>query len=213
MDTKNLNDYERGSKLGSGAFGTVQKAIRKSDGKVIALKIINLPKWNTAMKQMIEEEVKTLKRLSFPECHPFIVCYYGGGYDETNEKYLIEMELIEGRDMFDFVQDKSLSDEALYYYLLLIASDVSKTLKYIHTQNILHNDIKLENIMIQKDTNIPKLIDFGLACNTHTIDKLGAGCTKAVGTPMYLAPEFFQYRNVKLPASDMWALGLSLIHI
>ena len=211
METVSIDNYERGPQIGSGSFGVVEKAIRKRDQKVIALKIIDIPSYNQRLKEMIDEEVITLKKLSFPKCHPFIVCYYDGGYDEKNMKYLIEMELIKGRDMFDFVQDKSFTNEELYYYLLLIASDVSRVLKHVHSENILHNDIKLENIMIEKDTNIPKLIDFGLACNTHHTISWGDACTKVAGTPRYVAPEFLgDVDGLKLPASDMWALGVAL---
>ena len=213
MNTKTLDDYELGSLLGQGNFGKVYKATRKSDGKTIALKVLNVDAMNEKMIKDIKDEVSALKKLSFPECHPFIVCYYDDYLDKAHNKYLIEMEYIEGQSMKDFVNSKKGNKEQLYYYLLLIARDISEALNYTHDKEILHNDIKLENIMIQDKTFIPKLIDFGLMCNFTPDEYIDDNrfCIKSVGTPLYLAPEYFgPVYYAKIAASDMWALGVAL---
>jgi len=208
METKGLKDYEIITQLGKGSFGEVFKAIRKSDGKVIALKTIDTDRYENDLLTIMTE-VNTLKKLSDPDCNPFVVCYYGSYHDELNEKYLIEMEYIDGVEMVDFVSDRSFTDEEYYYYLLLIARDIAKGLEYVHQKGIIHNDIKLPNIIIQKDTYIPKIIDFGLSCSSHGGPKYTKSnyCIKKGGTPLYFSPEYANRIGLKLPASDMWALG------
>lgn len=209
----NLENYKLGPLLGKGAFGEVYKAIRPYDGKVIALKIIDMAKITAAGVAEIVAEVAALKKLSIPECNPFVVCYYNDGLDANNKKYLIEMEYIDGKNMKDFVTDRAMNDEELYYYLLLIARDISLGLEYVHNRGVLHNDIKPENIMIQRETYVPKLIDFGLTCNLIKGNKYPTEyCIKPAGTPLYVAPEHFTLK-IKLPASDMWSLGVTLYTI
>ncbi len=206
--TKTIADYELIKKIGKGAFVVVYKAKRKPDGKIIALKIIDISPEQEKLIQESREEVEYLKKLSFPECHPFIVCYYDSYWDPVKRQFLIEMEYIDGKEMFDFIL-KPRSNELLYYYLLLIAKDMAKALEYVHSKGIIHNDIKLENIIIENKTFIPKLIDFGLACNTKVTKPWGQSCVNYKGSPHYLAPELFEIDR-KLPASDLWALGIAL---
>ena len=201
---KTVKDYQLLQKLGQGTFGTVYKA-KTSDNKIIALKIIYIDRNKKQLIELTKAEIEILKQLSTPTClNPFIVCYYGSYYDETNEQFLIEMEYIEGTDMFDFVIKQPRSPTELYKYLLLITSDLMEGLSYIHTRGIIHNDIKLENIMIDKNF-VPKIVDFGLACTTKDLDSCDAGG----GTLYYYPPEYFQEKK-RYYASDLWAVGIAL---
>lgn len=76
---------------------------------------------------------------------------------------------------------------------------------YLHTQNIAHRDIKLDNILIEENTNMIKVIDFGFSviCSAQ---KLKIFC----GTPSYMAPEIVQKREYEGKPVDMWALGVML---
>ncbi len=193
--------YELIKEIGSGAFGKVWIAVRHRDGKKIALKVVSVPWHDTKIRTLIDNEIQTLIDLTKPECiNPFVVCYYNSFYDEITEEYKIEMEYIDGKDMFDFVLDESVPATQMYRYLVLIAKDIAEGLRYVHSKGIVHNDIKLENVMIQKDTNIPKIIDFGLSCMSP--------CNMDSGTKEYIAPE--STSGYKTTASDMWALGISL---
>jgi len=188
--------------LGSGGQGQVYEVKRKSDGKIIALKVITSD--NFQISEFTKKEVEILKKLSEPKCNPFIICYYGTYYDKN--KVLIEMELVRGTDMLDFV-NQARTKEELYYYLLLIAKDLAKGLEYIHSKGVIHNDIKLENILI--DTfYVPRIIDFGLGCQTEKKNY----CSFAGGSPFYIAPEFFadNSNDKRDAATDMWALGITL---
>jgi len=210
MAPRSIYDYEIIKKIGSGAFGTVYQARRNSDNKLIALKVINIPKGKENLVDISYKEVEYLKKLSDPTCNPFTICYYDSYYNSDSNQFFIEMEYIDGTDMFDFVmRAKSGNYVKLYHYLLLlIAKDLAIGLKYIHSKDLIHNDIKLENIMIDEEYT-PRIIDFGLACHTRSKENLGKYCVNTGGTPWYLSPEYFE-SNIRTPASDMWALGVTL---
>ncbi len=209
MDKRTLDDYTLMEKLGSGVYGTVYKAKRKIGPSTdpIALKVIKIPKRKKYLVELTKSEVEKLKSLSSPECNPFVICYYDSFYDEDGENFLIEMELIEGQDMDKYVKKlrETKTKPELYYYLLLIAKDILKGLKYTHNKRIIHNDIKPPNIRIDTN-NVPRIIDYGLACNMAPHRSF---CLYNGGTPFYMAPESLSDK-IKFPASDLWALGILL---
>ncbi len=211
-----LKDYELIKKIGQGAQGSVWKAIRISDNKTIALKMMRV--YNDTSFETAKNEIDKLKELSQP-CHNNVVCYYGYGYDKDGHNALIEMEYIEGEDLHDYSRKfrEENNYDKLYKHLLLITKDLIKGLIHIHKQNIIHNDIKPGNIMI--DTNmVPKIVDFGLSCSTHTECNLGSDsgkksicCTGMTGTPEFSSPEMYS-TETRYPESDIWSLGMSLYY-
>ncbi len=205
-----IQDYEIIKKLGSGVYGTVYEAIRNSDKKLIALKVIDIPDNDPKLIEETKKEIEYLKRLSKPECNPFVICYYASYHDPQRNKILIEMELIEGNTMKIYLNNlwRDKPKEMVYYYLLLIANDIAKGLKYTHDKGIIHNDIKLDNIMID-NKNVPRIIDYGLSCFSTKGFIIKQYCNSTGGTPKYIAPEILK-NNERYPASDMWALGIAL---
>lgn len=206
---KTINDYEIIDKLGRGQFGMVYKAKRNTDGKLIALKVIDVNPGDEKLVEVSKKEVQYLKELSTPSCNPFVICYYGSHWNPDTRQFFIEMEYIDGKEMFDFVLESRAKNnpEVHQYLLLLIAKDLAQGLKYIHSNNVLHNDIKLENIMID-GSYTPRIIDFGLSCNAYK-GSMGKYCQATGGTPWYIAPEFFS-KKTRTPGTDMWALGVTL---
>ena len=205
-----MNNYLIVNEIGSGQFGKVYRATRKSDNKVIALKVINIPEGKDYLIEITQLEIDILKTLSQPNCNPFVICYYGSHYDKQNRQFLIEMELVEGKTMQDYVDDLRANkvSKQVYYYLLLIAKDLLQGLKYTHRKNIIHNDIKPTNIMIDNN-NVPRIIDYGLSCTTVNEGKYGKHCDVKGGTADFIPPEFID-DDIRLPASDLWALGITL---
>ena len=202
-------NYELIKKLGSGAQGTVWKAIRKDDHKTVAVKVISVGS-NQKEYETAVNELKKLNEISTPTCHPNLICF--NGFDASNkDKIIIEMEYIDGETLGDYAQHYQ--GETLYRRLLAITKDIIKGISYMHDKNILHNDIKPENIMIDKSLT-PKLVDFGLACSTRKckIKKKRKPCCKGYnGTPLYVSPEMLNTRTRYLE-SDIWSLGVTLYH-
>lgn len=79
---------------------------------------------------------------------------------------------------------------------------LASAIQYLHNQNIVHRDIKLENILIIEE-NEPKLIDFGFSLRLKT-KKIRDYC----GTPAYIAPEILKKRPFRPKPTDIWAFGV-----
>jgi len=105
----------------------------------------------------------------------------------TGEHYSVTymiLEYAEGGDLFNYVQTTGRFSEKLARHFFL---QILNAIKYSHDKNICHRDLKLENIMLDKDYNI-KLIDFGFQSTANGIDGTGFHQTN-LGTKGYMAPE------------------------
>lgn len=212
MDTVE-NRYNIIKKIGEGGFGTVYLAKNKKTNKHVAIKVITI----VANKQhRILNEIKALKTIE-PQCVPYLACYRDSFIDKKRNAMVIEMEYIPGVNILAYTQ-KLRNDILLKYQngqsykkegttlitickLVLIA--MLKVLKYIHSKNILHNDIKPSNLMVSSE-RIPVMVDFGLSCFVNK-DKF---CENKAGTSLYIPPEIIF--GVKNSSSDLWSLAATI---
>ena len=187
--------------LGEGADGWAWKVKRINDDKIVVLKM--------GSKYKIKHEIKILKELSFPECHPFLTCYYSHKcYNDYNECYL-EMEFLSGKTLRVFSGEFMEKNQynILYEKLLFIISDIVKAIKFIHSKDIIHNDINVLNIIIN-DEYIPKLIDFGRSCFVDECYKMFGDYLgfdhdiKMLGETLYQAATDKIYNGNKLNTSN-----------
>lgn len=163
--------------------------------KELALKIIQTI--SPSAGDTIINEFKTLSGLN----HPNLVQVYDFGILQSDQPYF-SMELIEGQEI-----NKFLGSRENIKYLLSITHDILSALSYLHSLNILHGDIKPENIMIVKDRRggpMVKILDFGLS----TAATISSG--KISGTLRFMAPEVLK-KAAYSPSSDLYALGVTLI--
>jgi len=181
-----LSKYSILNQIGTGGQGTVYKVQAKNE-KVYALKEFK-------RKNICIQEYNILNKFN----HDNIIQVYDYEYDQ--EKGYLLMEYINGCNLFDYmnIRDPLTEFEARYLFKQLI-----KSIKYIHENNYVHRDIKLENILIVNKK--VKLIDFGL-CVHIDIAKMDSNIT---GSSHYIAPEILQRigGNYK---SDIWSLGVVL---
>ena len=198
----NPNDkYIRGKKLGSGTFGVVYEAKNILFNNIVAMKII---KKNEYMNnQLIINEIDILKKLS----HPNIVRIYEF-YESNNNFYLIN-EYCDGGELFNYINNSKLNEQQLS----ILFYQVFSGLCYLHENNILHRDMKPENILISKiekdllsdeEYFWIQIIDFGTA-KIFENDKKEKSI---VGSAYYIAPEVLDKDyNEKC---DTWSVGVIL---
>lgn len=189
-----LKDYEFKEQIASGAFSTCRKAIKKSDGKLYACKIIDKYKKDCA------EEVEILLRFSN---HPNIVTLHQV-IEDVEHTYLI-MEYLKGGELLDMILGQKYFTEREASAVLEV---IAVTVKHLHDNGVVHRDLKPSNIMYA-DNHEPssiKICDFGFAKQIRAENGL-------LMTPCYtaswVAPEVLLEQGYD-KACDVWSLGVLL---
>lgn len=196
-----FGDYVLGSTLGRGEFGKVKLGWRK-DGKQPEQVAIKLIRKDTVPPNSINEtkvfrEINALKILS----HPNIVRLE---QVMQNDKYIgIVLEYASGGELFDYLLARNcLKDSVACRLFAQLVSGVH----YLHSKGIVHRDLKLENLLLDKHKNII-ITDFGFANSFHNNDLMSTSC----GSPCYAAPELVvsdaKYVGQKV---DVWSCGVIL---
>ena len=187
--------YEIKESLGSGSYGTVVSAIQKSTREQRAIKMINKFKLHSEeARNKIMNEVEILRKLD----HPHIVKVYEFYEDEFN--LYVVMELCRGGELLDnIIKNGCLSETDTAIYMEQILSAVY----YMHSMNIVHRDLKLENMLLDNaNSHRIKIVDFGTAIEINN----GKSLTQMIGTINYIAPEIFKRKyNEKC---DIWSCGV-----
>jgi len=190
-----------GNKIGQGAFGEVY---RKNETYLIAEKIIRKEAITKLFQNSWEEaKAKVLAEIKILEnCHSKnIVQIYN--YKINEDSIVIQMEYCE-KTLSQYRVEKggklSLPEIKEIFFQL------NNALKYLSENDIIHRDLKLENVLIKtKDNkNIIKLGDFGLSKYTHENELISTNC----GTPAYMAPEIQSGKYTT--KSDIWSVGVMM---
>jgi serine/threonine-protein kinase len=185
--------------IGKGGMGTVYIG-HDNLGNKVAIKAMHPQLTNDAdMMRRFQQEVDILSQLD----HPSIVKMLGS-FSENGNIYMV-MEFVEGQPLNSYVEQHGPLPEAeAVGYLRQVLSG----LQYAHVRGFVHRDIKPNNIMIDKDK--AKLLDFGIAKNTH-----GKRLTlrqAVIGTDGYMSPEQAEGYDVDR-RSDIYSLGLVLFYM
>ncbi|XP_023866989.1 myosin light chain kinase, smooth muscle isoform X2 [Salvelinus sp. IW2-2015] len=191
---KVTDHYNVLEKLGVGKFGQVFKLTHKETGRVCAGKFYKGRR--AKEREAARKEIELMNFLHHPK---LVQCL--GAYDLKPEMVMV-MEFIAGGELFERIVDDSFvhTEPASVRYMQQIVEGIG----YMHQQNVIHLDLKPENIVCVDHTGTRiKIIDFGLA------SKLDPSTPLKVmhGTPEFVAPEVIGYEPVSL-ATDMWSIGV-----
>lgn len=183
--------------LGSGQFGTVFGGQHKKTRQAVAIKVIDKLRFPTKQEARLKNEVSILQTLQ----HPGVVNLEQ--MFETPERIFVVMEKLQG-DMLDMILSipRGRLVERVAKYLI---SQILVALRHLHLKNIVHCDLKPENVLLASESSFPqvKLCDFGFA----RIIGEKSFRRSVVGTPAYLAPEVLTSKGYNR-SLDMWSVGV-----
>ncbi|KAG7297712.1 Serine/threonine-protein kinase D1 [Plutella xylostella] len=183
--------------LGSGQFGIVYGGLHRRTNRPVAIKVIDKLRFPTKQEAQLKNEVAILQNLS----HPGVVNLER--MFETPERIFVVMEKLKG-DMLEMIlsHEKGRLTERITKYLV---AQILVALKHLHGSNIVHCDLKPENVLLSSAGHFPqvKLCDFGFA----RIIGEKSFRRSVVGTPAYLAPEVLRNKGYNR-SLDMWSVGV-----
>ena len=189
------NRYQITECIGVGGMAEVYRATDNVLGRIVAVKVM-LPQYaaDENFARRFKQEAASAANLS----SPYIVNVYDWGQDDGT--YYIVMEFVRGSDLKTAIKERGAINQRK---VAEIGSQVCQALSVAHKQDIIHRDVKPQNIMVQPDGNV-KVMDFGIArAKNSTMDKTAS----VLGTAHYISPEQAQGKDLT-PASDLYSLGV-----
>lgn len=196
------DQYELVAEIGRGHLGVVYKAKQKSDGALVAIKI--LTRGTDRDVQRFQREVRAAHKLN----HPNIVRVYDLGSTEYGAPFIV-MELVEGTTLRAIIRSEGALPVGRCMNIFMQCCDA---LEHLHNHGIVHRDLKPANIMLVPQAGsheMVKIVDFGLAL---PMDPEAAKAEKVTqegyvtGTPAYMSPEQCLSAHVD-SRSDIYSLG------
>ncbi|EDV24975.1 uncharacterized protein TRIADDRAFT_4614, partial [Trichoplax adhaerens] len=199
--------YLIGKRIGQGLFAAIHEGLHIVTGEKVAIKVLDKQKLRNDFyaNRHLYREAKILRYISHPRVVQLLETF------ETDNNYYLTMELICNTSLADILEENGkLSEDRTKKYI----KQIIEATDYLHAQDIIHRDLKLENILVDEDDSI-KIIDFGLSTFTKTrrekanvffIRKL---CQSQCGSPAYTAPELLAIDEYG-PKADIWSIGVDM---
>lgn len=195
--------YKVNGKIGRGGSAKVYELENKADRKKFACKVISKVRYSN---EKIFKEIKMMMTLKHPNIVEFLEHY------ENPKDMFIIMEQAKGGELYQTLKSHGAFEEPIAKNVI---EAITSATMYVHKQNIVHRDIKLENILLKNIINPTKgklqinvedvlLIDFGLAKSLQTSE---SRTYSLCGSQYYVAPEVWLGRGYGLPV-DLWGIGV-----
>ncbi|XP_039293252.1 serine/threonine-protein kinase PAK mbt [Nilaparvata lugens] len=190
---ENLENF---MKIGEGSTGTVCIATERSTGRKVAVKKMDLRKQQR--RELLFNEVVIMRDYH----HPNIVEMYESFL--VGDELWVVMEFLEGGALTDIVTHARMDEQQI----ATVCKQCLKALAYLHSQGVIHRDIKSDSILLANDGRV-KLSDFGFCAQvSQELPKRKS----LVGTPYWMSPEVIS-RLPYGPEVDIWSLGIMLIEM
>lgn len=210
------DEYDLGTVLGQGSFATARLAVRKMDGKQVAIKTL-MRNHESFDKQMLKAEITVMRAVTHERC----ICLLDVLEDQQSV-HLVE-EVASGGELFDRICNMP-SGHLTEKDAAFLIGQVLEGLAHMHAVGAIHRDLKPENLLLMssnkehKDYLSLKIADFGMSALMGNPALGGHSMTTVCGTPDYLAPEMCAI-VLKTSAKgkgnydekvDVWAIGVIL---
>ncbi|RAH64515.1 kinase-like protein [Aspergillus aculeatinus CBS 121060] len=193
-DELNLNQFRLLRVVGKGAFGKVRIVEKKDTGLTFALKYIR--KEEVVRSESVRNIIRERRMLEHLN-HAFL-CNLRYSFQDIEYIYIV-VDLMNGGDLRFHISRKCFTEEAVRFW----AAELGCALRYIHSQGIIHRDVKPDNVLLDSEGHV-HLADFNVASDFRP----GKPLTSKSGTLAYLAPEVYEgggyYSEV-----DWWSLGVT----
>lgn len=214
-----VGPYRVLSRLGTGAFSKVLLAepLGASQGRV-ALKMIACEPWKIDRRMRVSwvREAEVLRHISHPNIVRFVNAF------RTPQHYTLVLDAVDGGELFDLLAHHHAAIAEREWLVRRLFGELAGAVGWMHANNLVHRDIKLENIMMTRTLFAPgrapltpaalgpiplvKITDFGLARFVHADQLLETRC----GSEEYAAPELIIGKKYDGHKTDAWALGVVL---
>ncbi|XP_039066436.1 LEAF RUST 10 DISEASE-RESISTANCE LOCUS RECEPTOR-LIKE PROTEIN KINASE-like 1.3 [Hibiscus syriacus] len=196
------NNFSSSKQLGEGGFGTVYYGELR-DGRIVAIKRLYDNNFKRVDRYMNEIEILTRIR------HPNLVILYGCTSRRSRELLLV-YEYIPNGTLADHLHGKRSNSGSLTWHVRLsIAVEAALALAYLHASEIIHRDVKSNNILLDNNFHV-KVADFGLSrLFPNDVTHIS---TAPQGTPGYVDPEYHQCYQLT-EKSDVYSFGVVLIEL
>lgn len=193
--------YQKLKKIGQGASGSVYVA-RPIRGNMVSYSRVAIKQIDLAVqprKELIVNEITVMKESQHPNIVNFLEAYLRG----RNDLWVV-MEFMEGGPLTDIIENNTLTEAQI----ATICFETCKGLQHLHHKNIIHRDIKSDNMLLDWQGHV-KITDFGF-CAKLTEHKNKRATM--VGTPYWMAPEVVKQKEYGAKV-DVWSLGIMAIEM